>query len=245
MAFDIISIVYVAIIVLFALIGLKRGFFKTLVSFLKGIISFVVSIFLCEPLAKLLTNSTIGANVVIKISDVLNSKGGLFTATITNENKEALLSQALNQIKVPNGLHDFLTSLVVVPSEGSVTIGEALALSITYYVFIAITFLVLLILVRIAVKLISKMFKSLEQIPFVGILNKLLGTVLNAFIGLVIVCLISYAITCIIPLNNEVSTFLVETMRLEDQEVFTISKYFYENNFLLVIITAIQSLFVK
>ena len=243
MAFDIISIIYIAIIVLFALIGLKRGFFKTLVSFLKGIISFVISILLCEPLARLLTNSKIGSTLAIKISDVLNARGGLFTATITLENKEALLSQALTEIKIPEVLHEFISSLVVVPSEGSVTIGNALALSITYYIFIAITFIVLLILARLAVRLIAKIFKSLEQIPFVGVTNKLMGTILNAFIGFVIVCVISYGITCLIPLNNEISSFLIETMRLEDSEVFTISKFFYENNFLLTIIAAIQSLF--
>ena len=88
MAFDVISIVYISIFVLSVLVGLKRGFLKTLVSFIKGLGSFVVAVFLCKPLATLLTNSSVGAKMAVKMSDYFLAKGGVFTATVTNEIKE-------------------------------------------------------------------------------------------------------------------------------------------------------------
>ena len=75
MAFDVISIVYISIFVLAVLIGLKRGFLKTLVSFIKGIGAFFIATFLCKPLGTLLTNSKVGSTIAVKISDYLVAKG--------------------------------------------------------------------------------------------------------------------------------------------------------------------------
>ena len=97
MTFDVISIVYISIFVLAVLIGLKRGFLKTLVSFIKGIGAFVLAIFLCKPLGVLLTNSKVGSTIAVKISDYLVGKGGIFTVTITAENKDVLLTNALKE----------------------------------------------------------------------------------------------------------------------------------------------------
>ena len=91
--------------------------------------------------------------------------------------------------------------------------------------------------------LISKVFAVIEQIPFVGVINKVLGALVSGAMGLVVICFISYVITLIVPTGNELSNWLVETMRLNDSEVFTISKYFYENNFLVKLIAIIQKMF--
>ena len=87
------------------------------------------------------------------------------------------------------------------------------------------------------------MFAVIEQIPFVGVINKVLGALVSGAMGLFVICFISYVITLIVPTGNELSNWLVETMRLNDSEVFTISKYFYENNFLVKLIAIIQKMF--
>ena len=70
-----------------------------------------------------------------------------------------------------------------------------------------------------------------------------MGALVSGAMGLVAICFISYVITLIVPTGNELSNWLVETMRLNDGEVFTISKYFYENNFLVKLIAIIQKMF--
>lgn len=243
MAFDVISIVYISIFVLSVLVGLKRGFLKTLVSFIKGLGSFIAAVFLCKPLATLLTNSSLGAKMSVKMSDYFLAKGGVFTATVTNESKDLLLSNALEEINIPEFLHEFLSSLIVIPNEGSVNMANVLGISIAYYIFLGISFILLFLLGLIVMFLISKVFAAIEQIPFVGVINKVLGALVSGAMGLVVICFISYVITLIVPTGNELSNWLVETMRLNDSEVFTISKYFYENNFLVKLIAIIQKIF--
>ena len=243
MAFSVIDIVFISIFVLSVLVGLKRGFLKTLVSFIKGLASFVIAVFICKPLATLLTNSSVGSKLAVKISEYLVAKGGVFTATVTAESKDILLSNALQEANIPSFLHEYISSLIVIPSEGTVNMGNALALSITYYIYLGISFLLVFLLGLILMFLISKIFAVIEQIPFVGLINKVLGALVSGAMGLVVICFLTYVITLIVPTGNELSTWFVETMRLNDSEVFTISKYFYEHNFLVKLITIIQKIF--
>ena len=125
------------------------------------------------------------------------------------------------------------------------TVGEVLAQCVSYFVFLVVAFLILFIIIRIITGILNKLFESLEQVPVIDSVNKLLGAVINAAIGILFVCLISYGLTFVIPLDNSVSTWLIETMKVNENDVFTISKFFYQNNFLTKIITWIQNLFLK
>ena len=85
---------------------------------------------------------------------------------------------------------------------------------------------------------------STKKLPVIGFLNKVLGMVLNGIVGILLICLISYGLTLIIPMDLSISNTLVEIMQLDNPEVTSISKFFYENNFLLAIIAFFQELFV-
>ena len=65
---------------------------------------------------------------------------------------------------------------------------------------------------------------------------------LNGIVGLLLICLISYGLTLIIPLDLGISNTLVDIMQLDNPEVTSVSKFFYENNFLLIIIAFFQEL---
>lgn len=238
MKFDIISIIFIVIFVISVLIGIKKGFFKTVSSLVKGILSFVLTIFLSKPLAKVLLGSTIGINLEEKLLNFLNNKGEFFQISINNSNKVEVISKALEDLNMPQFLTDIIASFIPITAEN--TVAEALAPTISYYVLLAISFIVLFIIFRLLSMLLDKLFAIMEQIPFVGTLNKLCGGVLNGFLGVLLICIISYGFTFIVPLDNGFSSFIIEQMELYDNQVVTLSKYFYENNFLLKIIALIN-----
>ncbi len=247
MKFDIISIVFLLIIIAFALLGLKKGFFKTLTSLIKNILSFVLAVLLCKPIASLLNKSSLGESLTSKFIDFFNSKGGIFAATITEGNKQEVINTALKEINIPEGLNGFLSALLnkMIPITGeATTVSESLAPTISYYIFIGIAFVVLFIIIRIIVLLLNRLFALIEQIPFVGTLNMILGGIINGIIGIILVCFITYIFTFIVPTDTGASTWLVSTMCLDEPDVFTLSKFFYENNFLLALIAIVQKWFV-
>ena len=247
MKIDLISIIFLVIIIAFALLGLKKGFFKTLISLIKKIVAFIIAVLLCKPIAHLLTKSSLGESLTSSLLDFFNSKGGIFTTSITEGNKQEVINMALKEINIPDGLNGLLSSLFykMIPITGeTTTVSESLAPTISYYIFIGIAFVILFIIVRILVSLLNRLFAAIEQIPFVGIINTLLGGVLNGVIGVLFVCLLTYMFTFIIPTDSSVSAWLVQTMRLDEPDIFTLSKFFYENNFLLTLIAWIQKWFV-
>lgn len=234
MKFDIISICFIVIFVVSVLIGIKRGLFKTITSFIKGTLSFILAVFLCKYVAKLLMSCQVGITLENKFLEILNSKGEFFMTTINESNKAEVINRALQDLKLPQFLTNFLVDIVPITAEN--TVAEALAPTISYYILVAISFLVLLIAFRLLAIILSKVLAIMEQIPFVGLLNKISGGILNGFIGVLLIGLICYAITFIVCLDNQVSLFFIEQMSLCDEQVTTISKYMYENNLLLKII---------
>lgn len=248
MKFDIVSIVYIVIVLIFMCVGIKKGFFKTLIALVKNILSFVFAAFLSDPIAKLLINSSLGNSLNSKLLEFFNSKGSLYTTTVTEESLHELITNGLNSIHLPESVHPTVFNAInkmVDISGNEYTVGEVLAQCVSYFVFLVVAFLILFIIIRIITGILNKLFESLEQVPVIDSVNKLLGAVINAAIGILFVCLISYGLTFVIPLDNSVSTWLIETMKLNENDVFTISKFFYQNNFLTKIITWIQNLFLK
>lgn len=245
MHFDLISIIFLIIIFVFGFIGYKKGFFKTLTGFIKSIASFVIAILLCKPLALLLSNSRMGVSMTNNFIEFLDKKG-VFSEIVTVTNKEQIVSQALQTLKIPSLLNEFLTKLLanIVPVTGDKTLSQSLAPTLTLYIFIGISFVLLFILIRLLFVFLKKYFAMLEQIPFVGFTNKILGCLIGTFKGFLLVCMITFVFTLIIPLDNGISRFLVDQMRLENQSIFTFSKFLYENNFLLILISLIQKIFI-
>ena len=92
--------------------------------------------------------------------------------------------------------------------------------------------------------MLSKLFKSIIQIPVLSFVNKILGGLFSGVIGLFIVCGITYVITLIMPFNEGFQTFITNTLMLDDPNAMSFSKFIYQNNLLLLLITFIQNLFV-
>ena len=241
MSLDLITIAYFVILLIAAIIGLKRGFFKTLLGLIKTVISTAVAIFFTPKIATLFVGTGLGAKATTGIETFLLNRGGAMTNTITLETKDAVISNALADAPLPSSVLDWITKLIdkflVLEPGQETTVGAAMAPSITYYLAYGIIFLLIFLLCMLICKLLDKIFDKLTQIPFVGGLNRLLGLVLNVAIGFILLCGISYGLSYLIAMNNGISEWLVNTMGLGNDNFSSFSKYMYENNFLLKIIS--------
>lgn len=245
MTVDLVSIIYLVIIALSVFLGIKRGLFKTLTSLIKDILSFVLSVFLAKPVTMLLVNSNIGSKLSLKFETLLIEKNPIFETIITESNKDKLIELTLQQLNLPIKIVELFAKLlsnsIDLESVSEVTIASSIAPTITYYIFLVISFILIFIIVRLLVRLLNRLFKSFEQIPLIKVVNKLCGGLLGVVIGFLLVCLISYGLTFVIPLDLPISNWLINNMKL-NEETFTISKYLYNENILLIIISYIQGL---
>ena len=244
MKFDVISIAYIVIFVIFVLIGLKKGFFKTLLSLAKSILSLVASIFLTIPLTKFLCKSQVGIFIGDKISTNLTAKDAIFQTIVTESNKTEVVNAGLKKLNISDTISSLLSKFISNKIEAN---GETLASSIgtalTYYILIIVSFILIYIVIYLLTFILNKVFDSFTSFSIGKFLDKLLGVAIFTVFALFVICLISYGIVALVSVGGSLSDWLTNTICLNTDEI-TISKFVYMNNPIEKIISYILSKFV-
>ena len=163
----------------------------------------------------------------------------LFGELFYKDNPEAI-NQAVQSLKIPSIISPFISNEIIkiIPNEG-IIIGEAISSLLIQIICSIICFALIYLILRLSLVLIKKLFKSIiSNIKPIKRIDRLLGAVLGLFIGIIsvnIICLI-LTLTMSIPLLEEFNLFVINQMQL-NSDTWTLSKYMYQNNLLLLIIT--------
>ena len=245
MDFDIIGIVYIAIVVLFLILGYARGLIRTIVSLFKGILCFVPALIFSMPLAKLVAPTKAGTF----FSDIYVNKfftADVYQQIINADNKNEVISSCLEaNTKLPSFINDYLAKLVgkiVTVGSGDQVAAQAFAYALTLYTLAIIAFLLIILVVKIIISLLKKINDKINEQKVIGPLNRFLGAIVSAAFGICIVCLLSYGLTFAAGLSSNLGEWVDKTMKI-GEDTFTISKFIYEHNFIGELITWIQSMY--
>ena len=243
MNFDLIGIIYIAIVLLFVIIGYANGLIKTIVKFFKGILSIIPAVFLSMPIAKALTPTKVGGF----FSDIYINKfftDPVYQQLINADNKDQVLSECIQaNTKLPAFINDYLAKIVgkiVTVGSEEQEVAKVLAFALTLYTLSILAFIVITIIVRILLSLLKKINDAINKKPVIGKTNRILGAIFSLVVGVFLVCIISYGLTFFAGLNNNFSAWLDKTMKI-GEDTFTLSKFIYNNNFIGYLITWIQS----
>lgn len=236
---DLISIVFIAVIILFIIIGIIKGFAASVIDFLGQIIILILAYLLTNVLTPIVANISIFTNFKSSIYNALLDFNPLFGELFYKDNPEAI-NQAVQSLKIPSIISPFISNEIIkiIPNEG-IIIGEAISSLLIQIICSIICFALLYLVLRLTLVLIKKLFKSIiSNIKPINKIDRLLGAVLGLFIGIIsvnIICLI-LTLTMSIPLLEEFNLFVINQMQL-NSDTWTLSKYMYQNNLLLLIIT--------
>ncbi len=183
---SIVDIVFVALLILLAVIGLYKGFLKSAISMVGSLASFLISYVIAKPFGSLL-NSIFKLTDAIagKVSDWLYSLGEFFSTVRTGEEFSAISGEmASGGI---SGVVQKLTNLLLkglsIPNGESVgsVLGEKIAVVITTVIAGVIAF----VLIRIILKILEKLSDKLTEVKIFGAIDKVLGFIFGLAKGLV------------------------------------------------------------
>ena len=193
--------VIIALMFIFALIGLIRGFSSTVIKFLGGILSLILAFVLCKNTASLL-------NRLFGLTDKLSAR---LVVSLKNVFDENLLNMTLADFKAANGnvagftVPKFIISLLLkLAGDGlpaDTTVGQALAPAFAYYIAIAIGFVVCYLLLRILFFILARLLKKLTKIKVIGAADKVLGLIVGAVQGF-LVCYVALSVLGLLPFKN-------------------------------------------
>ena len=186
--FDIIALVLAIFIIARSA---SKGFISSIISFLGGLASLIISSFLSGPLAEYIYGLFLKDKIISSITESIGNVS-------TNSASEFLnsLEQSVQSLPSPivalfqsNGqsVVDIVTNNL---GQGVQTIAENLSLKIIEPLFITlistIFFIILFIILSLVFNLLSKLFVGIKKIPVIGKINSILGAVFGILYSLII-----------------------------------------------------------
>lgn len=241
LTFGIIDIVIVVIVLFFFLKGVLKGFINLILTTFQGIISFVVAYALCRPFSAI-TKEFMYQPIYDKLFNWMATKGELFTTIIPNDPllKEQVIKHGLSELNIPTIFQGKFVELI--SGIENQTLGDAISIYLTDLLVVVIAFIMLLIIVRLALLILRKIFGEITKRSTIGAIDRFLGAIAGLVMGIVIVGIITSGITFMISSNiiPSAAEWLISDMHLNDDSVVCISKIVYNNNPIIYILQLLQ-----
>ena len=202
----------ITVIVIFALtifLTMRKGFIGTIAGFMKGILSVAAAYFLASPLAALIEGSKIGEATEYRISEALSTK--------------------LDSSEIFSTLPGMFKQGAESATSGFIAKSAA---EINHAAWIVLSFVLILIVVRIFLGLMVSMVKSSrDKEGFTGTIDWILGLIMGMILGLIVVFLF---LALLFPVAS-----LIVPDRAQDIMSWFDGSFFaqdlYDNNLLLLI----------
>lgn len=170
-----IDIILIAIILLSAFLGYKKGLVKLGAKLFAGIIAIIVTIIIYKPVSEIIINNT---SIDEKVEDAIIQN----TTNIINENEQI-------QNDITNQLEDNL-----LPEQ-----AENLSVNIVY----AVTAVVLFIAVKIILSIVISLMNFVANLPLLKQFNEVGGIIYGIVRGILIVCICVLLMGIYAKINTE------------------------------------------
>lgn len=230
--FGVIDVVIVLAVILFIVIGWKKGFLEKIIDMASSVFGLIASVLLARPFSNVL-RGWFGEGIESSINDYLLSRSGEFAAELTEPN----LRGALEGLSLPDFMVDWIADSVDFTQVTNSIIDSITPLILTLALLV-IAFISLFFGSMIIFFLLRLLAKGITSIPIIKQVDKFLGVIF----GLLKVALFIYIMLFILALlinipsiNDLIYEFLDVDMQLSSEE-FRLSKYLYDNNLLRNII---------
>lgn len=187
------DIACVAVLLVFLIIGLCKGFVTQLFSLLGSIAAFILASLLCGLVVKGL-NDAFG--LVDGLAATLATKMGSsewLTFSISEEN----IRKACSDMMLPDFIANFAVNQTVGMVGSYENLGEFISHSLANLIISGVTYVALFWIIKLVIFLLKKVFEKLVTLPGLHAVNKVLGCVLGLIKGLILVYVLLFFILII------------------------------------------------
>ncbi len=205
--------IIVVIIILIALIGMKKGLTVCAVNFFSLIIALVVAFSLCKPAANFIIANT-------TIDDVIsqNIKSAIPLSN-TNVNMEA-------DANLPEGIRNYINTATTTANDAKEAAINSTAEQLTNEAITVLAFIAIFIIVNLALSIVKILSKVVTKLPILKQIDKVGGLVCGALEGIILIY-VAFAIISII------SPMIKDTLLLKYINESNLGKQMYNNNIVI------------
>ena len=191
----------IAIVVLCALIGLWKGFFKTVISFFGLLVSFMAAFFLTKPVVGALLDIDAVKNFVVGGGSGFSLFGWI--------------SGKLSDITSEGVLGTLLSPFIKLSESQGVDVHTGVSLLLANGIFSIMVCIGLFIVIRFILLLFTMFANAMSKGKFVGALNRLLGLIFGAVKGAWHVCVLMFILSFLLgfsfmaPVRNQIDNSVI------------------------------------
>ena len=234
--FGLIDVGIVVAVVIFGIIGWKKGFLDKIVEMASSLFGLIASILLARPFSGVL-DQWLGEPIGLKIHEYLISRSAIFSAEFTYENRLQTVEQAFEGMNLPKFMIEWIANAIDVETMTTTLVDtmtpiiKSLALLVIAFIILFFGSIIVFFILKILAKLVTKL-------PVIKQIDKVLGVLfgLVKIAAIVYILLFVLGLVLTIPAINEaIGTFVQTDMQL-GEEGFRLSKWLYDNNLLKQII---------
>jgi hypothetical protein len=204
---------------------------RQVLSFANLLVAIILAFVTVKPVSVFLSDTKLAPFIHEKVVEFLASKGEIFTTPIPNDATNETLVPILDQLGLPGFIDKILLNLITIDETAyGLTFSEVLAQKIVPTLLIVISFIALVLVIFIVMKILIHFIDSfVKKSKAVSGINKLLGLALGFAKAIVIVSLLMLALSALGGLFPAINEFMIADMKI-GIEGYGIGKFIYEKN---------------
>lgn len=188
-----IDLIILAVIVIYLLIGLRRGFVMMVVNCIGGILSYIVAAALASRLADTVSNLFLVPPLRRTITNsILEADGETATAAQMWDSQ----SEYLRGLLMKTGMTEEKLAVMDNPAEH---LASAIAEPVGHAISYAVLFVLIFLLCSAAIHLIAGVLNLVTYLPILSSFNSLLGGLLGAAFALVLCTIVLWTLKLFAP----------------------------------------------
>ncbi len=227
------DIILILLLLLFAGMGMKKGFMKTMLSFAGIILSLIIAVFLTNSFAGMLEGTGIHDFIIKSSSGMLDGVGGFMATEIPSYE---VLYEALSA-SMPDFIAKMLadSAAALIGTSANMTIAELLTPTLASFFLHIASFFILFVGSFIITLIVKAIVSAITSLPIISTVDKLLGFVLGLVKGILFIS----AVMLLLSFMGNIG--FVETINTYIMDSF-LASYMYNNNILLIIVDFVINL---
>lgn len=209
----IIDILVIVTMILFVFVGYKKGLIKVALGLVAFVVAIVVALLFYKPLSNQIMNNT---EIDEKINETIYSK-------IKDINFQDISEKDKNENEIIKIAESYIDEAI---EEGKENVGQYVADNLTITIVELISFVVLIIALRIALLVLNIMADFVGSLPIIKQFNKSGGIICGLIEGFLV-------INCIFALMYILNPICANGAIQKNIEKSNMGKMLYENNFII------------
>lgn len=232
-----IDLLLIAICIFTVILGTKRGFVKTLLSFLSTIVALVCSYTFTPIFATFLKEKFFLAPIADSIADTIRSiiptTNGSYNFELLFDDMPQTLSAILERYNVdPDSLREATSAMPEQGEEAVSVLSEMIALPIVDMITTVVAFVTIFVVLVVVLTIISVVLNSVFKLPVLKSANTFLGFILGLATAIVILFVYSSLVSTLVISLGSISPKWFGSDVI-DQTL--IVKFFSEHDFLSIV----------